>query len=164
VQGNYISTGDFEPVTGFGGGLGFGITDDVNLLLRGSMSQGIENENLINEVRYDYLFATLGVEYIPPIPIFEKYRIYWKNAFNVGLSEFEVSFDNGPDESAGPGLITSFHTGLQYNFTQIIAPYFDLGYHKSFYDSRDDVSIKGLQVAVGVRFYIFGLKDYEQGY
>jgi hypothetical protein len=163
-QGNYIATGELDPVTGWAAGIGFGLTDDVNFLVRASISETTENKDLATEMNYVYAYAAAGIEYIPPIPIFEKYRVYWKNAVNIGASMFEVSSKDGEDDGVGPGVYTSFHTGLQYNFTQIIAPYIDLGYHKSFYDSSKDVSIKGYQVALGVRFYIFGNRDYEQGF
>jgi hypothetical protein len=163
-QGNYIATGELDPVTGWAAGIGFGLTDDVNFLVRASISETTENKDLATEMNYEYAYAAAGIEYIPPIPIFEKYRVYWKNAVNIGASMFEVSSKDGEDDGVGPGVYTSFHTGLQYNFTQIIAPYIDLGYHKSFYDSSKDVSIKGYQVALGVRFYIFGNRDYEQGF
>ncbi|PKL18281.1 MAG: hypothetical protein CVV49_06765 [Spirochaetae bacterium HGW-Spirochaetae-5] len=163
-QGNYIATGELDPVTGWAAGIGFGVTDDVNFLLRASVSETTENEGLASELKYEYSYAAAGIEYIPPIPMLEKYRIYWKNAVNIGASMFEVSFANGEDDGVGPGVYTSFHTGLQYNFTQIIAPYIDFGYHKSFYDSTKDVSIRGYQVSLGIRFYLFGSRDYEQGY
>lgn len=163
-QGNSMATSELDPVSGWAVGIGFGITDDVNFLLRASASEAIEDKGLAGELKYEYSYAAVGIEYIPPIQILEKYRIYWKNAVNIGTSMFEVSFANGEDDGVGPGVYTSFHTGLQYNFTQVIAPYIDLGYHKSFYDSTKDISIKGYQVALGVRFYIFGSRDYEKGY
>jgi len=163
-QGNYIATGEFEPVIGWAGGIGFGITDDVNFLLRASLSEYTENKGLDDELQYEYSYAAAGIEYIPPIAILEEYRVYWKNAINIGASDFEVSVPDGDSEGVGPGVYVSFNTGLQYNFTQLIAPYIDLGYHKSYYDTTKDVSITGYQVALGVRFYLFGSRNYEAGY
>ncbi len=163
-QGNYIATGELDPVIGFGGGVGFGLSDDVNLLFRCSLSTNTENAGLINEIRYEYSFAAIGIEFIPKIALLEQYRLYWKNSVNVGASEFEVDSDFGDKQKFGPGIFTSFHTGLQFNYTQIVAPYFDLGYHKSFYDSTENISIKGFYAAVGVRFYVFGNKDQNAEY
>lgn len=164
-QGDYMATGDFKPVTGYGLAVGFGITNDVNFLIRGSMAETTENVNLFNETRYSYSFVTGGLEYIPPIPVLEKYRIFWKNSVNIGASEFRYEQDNSMmGENKETGLYTSFKTGIQYNFTQIIAPYFDLGYHKSFYSDNEDLSIGGWQMALGIRIYIGGSRDYDNGY
>ena len=159
-----MATGELEPVTGWGAGIGFGLTEDVNFLLKCSISETTEHKGTPAELQYEYRYAAVGIEYIPPIVILEEYRIYWKNAINIGASEFNVSFFDGKDDGVGLGVYTSFNTGLQYNLTQVIAPYFDLGYHKSFYDSTKDVSITGYQVSLGVRFYLLGNRDYEAGY
>lgn len=165
AQGDYIATGDFDPVTGGGLGMGFSLTDDVNFIVRCSTASNTENEGAVDEFSYDYSSATGGIEYIPPIAVLEDYRIYWKNSLNFGASMFEVDQKNVPDgENSETGFIVSFKTGLQFNFTQTVAPYFDLGYHKSFYSSTADLSIAGWQADLGVRFFIFGSKDYETGY
>ena len=165
-QGDYMATGEFKPVTGFTAGIGFGLTDDVNILIRSSFATNTENADLADEIKYEYsALATCGIEYVPPVDFFEEYRILWKSSIHLGASEFRLEGESIEDEDLGPSLLASFHTGLQYNFTQIISPYFDLGYHKSFYKSGStDVSIKGWQVAVGIRFYIFGSRDFNNGY
>lgn len=166
-QGNYMATGEFKPVTGFELGLGFGLTDDVNFLIRGAVAENTENSGLINETRYEYSYATGGIEYIPPITLLEKYRIYWKNSINVGMSEasFEMTKVVPSLDDKETGVITLFRTGLQFNFTQVISPYFDLGYHKFFpIKAGSKLNIKGWQMDVGVRFYVFGSRDYDTGY
>jgi len=165
AQGDYISTGDYDPVMGGGLGIGFGLTDDVSFIIRCSTASNTENEGAIDEVSYDYSTATGGIEYTPPIAVLENYRIYWKNSLSLGASMFEIDVKNAmDDEDSESGFIASFRTGLQFNFTQTIAPYFDLGYHKSFFSSNSDYSIGGWQADLGVRFYIFGNRDYETGY
>jgi len=165
-QGDYISTGEFKPVTGYGLGIGFGLTDDVNFLLRCSTASNTEYKGKTYELNYDYTALTGGIEYIPGISLLDQFRIQWKNSLNTGVSMLEYDDKSTIlDEGSELGFIVSFKTGLQFNFTQTIAPYFDLGYHKSFYSSADsDVSIAGWQVAVGVRFYILGSRDYDTGY
>jgi len=165
AQGDYMSTTKYQPVTGFAAGIGFSLADDVNFLFRCAMAENTEHANLPEEIRYNYSAAAAGIEYIPPIGLLENYRLYWKNAVCVGVSEFEIKGNGSTtkDKTAGPGPIVSFQTGLQYNFTQVLSPYFDLGYHKSIYASTDP-SIHGWQVAVGIRFYIAGSRDYDAGY
>jgi len=165
-QGNYMSTGDFNPVTGFGLGIGLSIADDINFIVRGFMTQNTDNPSdpLIKKT-YEYNAVTGGIEYIPPIVILEQYRIYWKNSINIGASMFSIDDKSGNiGKKTENGLITSFTTGLQYNFTQVISPYFDLGYHKTFYQSNSKLSISGWQIDLGVRFYVFGNRDYNAGY
>ena len=165
-QGYYASTGDFDPVSGFGGGIGFSLTDDVNFLVKCGTESNTENKNTVNELTYDYNFFTGGLEYIPSIDILNRYRLYWKSSLNLGWAEFssEMPEVNDSDKSE-VGFHVSFWTGLQFNFTQYIAPFIDLGYHKTFFTtSGSDLSITGWQAALGVRFYIGGNRDYSAGY
>ncbi|HNX25011.1 MAG TPA: hypothetical protein PKG60_13270 [Spirochaetota bacterium] len=165
AKGDYITTGDFEPVTGFGLGIGFDLTDDVNFLIRCSTATNTENKGAIDEMRYDYSTVTGGIEYIPSIPALDNYRIHWKNSLNLGASMFELDVENATDgKDSETGFIASFCTGLQFDFTQTVAPFFDLGYHKSFYSSTSDLSINGWQAALGVRFFICGSRNYDAGY
>jgi hypothetical protein len=163
-QGDYIATGESDPAVGFGLGIGFGLTDDVNFLIRCSAAEVTEDKDTIKETNYSYSFATGGIEYIPSIAALDQYRISWKNSLSIGASMFEVDQRDLNKEESEMGVIASLKTGLQFNFTQTVAPYFDLGYHKSFYSSTSDLSVTGWQVAFGVRFFIFGNKDYDTGY
>ena len=165
AQGDYISLGEFDPVSGGAAGLGFSFTDDLNFLIKFSTASNTEKEGEIDELKIKYTSLTGGIEYIPPIAELEAYRIYWKNSLNVGASIIEgeqPELDGG--EHTEDGYILSFWTGLQFNLTQTISPYFSLGYQKSFYSSGADLSVKGWQAAFGVRFYICGSRDYEAGY
>lgn len=164
--GDHIATGDYEPVTGLGLGLGFSLTDDVNLLFRSSMATKTEYKDTTYELKYNYSSATVGVEYIPVIDLFDYVRLQWKNSVNVGASLFEFddkSSTEGKDSKTGAFL--SFKTGFQYNFTQVISPFIELGYQKTFFSSSSsEYSIRGWQASLGVRFYVTGSRDYETGY
>ncbi len=166
--GNYMYTGGFIPVYGFEGGAGFSLNENINFLLDGSYALSTENDNdKINKKKYVYKFYTGGIEYIPTLDIFEKNNIYWKNTLSVGASTVSRKGHTGGAnaEDQHSGLFTMFKTGLQYNFTQVISPYFDLGYHKTFFNTaKTSLSIGGLEFDFGVRFYIFGNRDFESGY
>jgi len=166
AQGDYIATGELEPVTGGALGIGFSITDDLNFLIKSAYASNTEKKGKDDEFKYNYSYVTGGIEYIPPVAVLEEYRIYWKNSLNIGPSTIEGEYPKAEDseKKSEDGYICSFWTGLQFNLTQYIAPYFDLGYHKSFFASDVDVSIKGWQVAAGIRFYIGGSRDYDANY
>ena len=164
--GEQISTGDYEPVTGFGLGLGFSVADDVNILVRCSTATKTEYKDTTYELKYDYSAATVGVEYIPAIDLLDYVRLQWKNSFNVGASLFEFDDKSSTDgKDSKIGTILSFKTGFQYNFTQTISPFIELGYQKTFFSSSSsEYSIRGWQASLGVRFYVTGSRDYETGY
>jgi len=174
-QVDYISTGEYNPVLGGGLGIGFSIADDVNLLMKGFVAQNKENVDLPDQLTYNYSAMTTGIEYIPPIIELDDYRLLWKNSICLGASWIDVEmriptglvFPNPEYITADvkeTGFITTFKTGLQYSFTQTIAPYFDLGYHKTFYSPIVEIAISGWQIDVGVRLYMGGIRDYDSGY
>ena len=54
-EGNYMSTGDFIPVTGFGYGIGFSLNDNVNFIMNGSYALATEkDDDPINKKKYKY--------------------------------------------------------------------------------------------------------------
>ena len=161
-EGGYMTTGKYDPVTGFGGGIGVGLTDDINIIIRAFKA---DYTNADDTIRTDYFAVTGGIEYIPPVAGLEQLRVYWKNSLNIGMADFMYEDDtDSTKKREGKGIMVSFKTGLQYNFTQIVSPYFDFGFHKSFYSKQDDISEAGWQIDLGVRFYAFGSRDYESGY
>ena len=85
----------------------------------------------------------------------------------VGGSDFEVIGEtNGVNcDDDHSGVVTMFKTGLQYNFTQVISPFFNAGYHKTFFNTeKTSMSVNGFEIDLGVRFYLGGNRDYENGY
>jgi len=163
-----MSTGDYKPVMGFGGGIGLSLNENINFILGGgNTSMSEHTDDPANKINYEYHYITGGIEYIPTISFFEKYLVSWKSAIKAGWSEFKLNgkktwFNIDDRES---GLMTMFNTGLQYNFTQVISPYFDLGFQKTFFNTnKTSLKISGLEMDLGVRFYILGNRDYENGY
>lgn len=163
-----MSTGDFSSVIGYESGFGFDLNENLNLLFKSSRSYRTEHStDPLNKIKYNYTFAALGVEYIPPLPVLDLYRVFWKSSLSLGGSQFEIKGNcNGVNcEDKQIGIYTAFRTGLQYNFTQIISPFFDLGYYNTFYNTaKTDLKISGWQFDFGVRFYLSGSRDYEVGY
>jgi len=164
--GANIDAGDLETQYGFGGGLGFNITSDLNLLFRSTLTSVTENQDKIDETEYEHFTALAGVEYTPKIPILSRYRLNWRSSILAGFSNSEVSIENVEDgDASDSGFACSFWTGIQYDLTQVISPFLDLGYHSSFYiNDFDDASVNGYQIALGIRFYLTGSRDYTSDY
>lgn len=167
-QGDYTSTGDYNSVKGFGLGMGFDLTSDLNFLLRVDTAEATENKSKANEINYSLDSYTAGIEFIPQIAAIEKYRLCWKNSINVGVSKFDYRQKNSGSSDTtfdDMGTFVSLKTGIQFNFTQYIAPYFDLGFHKTYsWSTSPDATIQGWQADLGVRFYFGGSRDYITGY
>jgi len=167
-EGNYMSTGDYIPVMGFGGGLGFSLNENISFIMDGSYSSAIENvDDAKNKKKYRYARYTGGLEYIPPLDLLDRYKIYWRTSLSVGGSDFEVRGEtNGVNcDDNHSGVVTMFKTGLQYNFTQVISPFFNAGYHKTFFNTeKTSMSVNGFEIDLGIRFYLGGNRDYENGY
>lgn len=165
---DYMSTGEFKSILGGGGALGFSISDDVSFVAGGFVAQNKENAGLDNQLMYEFSAFLAGIEYIPPIEYIDLYRIKWKNSISFGYSSFEAEQEipGSPDsiEIREGGFITSFKTGIQYSFTQTISPFFDLGYHKTFYPENVKISVAGWQTAIGVRLYFGGSRDFNSNY
>ncbi|HPR38109.1 MAG TPA: hypothetical protein PLT13_10985 [Spirochaetota bacterium] len=164
--GANVDAGDLENQIGFGLGLGFDINSDLNFILRTAMTSVTEDKDKTTETEYDHFTALAGIEYVPQIPALRNFKMSWKNSFLIGMSNSEVSVENVQDgEVSDMGVACAFWTGLQYDLTQVISPFIDLGYHSSFYQNKmEDASVRGYQVAFGIRFYLTGSRDYTGDY
>ncbi len=165
AMGVYVDTGDTKTQTGAGLGLGFGITNEVNFTIRSLYSETTEHEDAIDETGYAYISAFGGIEYTPSIPILSRYRMNWTTSLLAGYSNSEAEFEiDGTDESAD-GYGIALWTGIKYDATQNISPFFEIGYHKSFYSGDfSGASIHGLQFALGVRFFLTNQRKFSDNY
>jgi len=164
--GANVDAGDMENQRGYGAGFGFDLNQDLNFLFRTAITSATDNLNDPDEIEYEHFTALAGVEFIPRIQALSNYRISWKTSILAGVSNSDMEIDEMYGESESEmGIACSFWTGLQYDLTQIVSPFIDLGYHSSFYtDKLKDASIQGYQIALGIRFYITGSRDYTGDY
>lgn len=164
--GAYINAGDLKNQLGGGLGLGTDINSDLNFLFRAASTSATENPDDPDEVNYEHLTALAGVEFVPQIQELRNYRLSWKTSILAGISNSEVEMENVSGKSDSEmGFACAIWTGLQYDVTQVVAPFIDLGYHSSFYrDKMKDASVQGYQVAFGIRFYLTGNRDYTGDY
>jgi hypothetical protein len=165
LMGAMINTDDLENQTGLGIGLGYGLNDEIDLYFRTTYTEATDNPNLFNEINYEHVAFMAGIAYTPIIPALNRFRISWKNTFLVGYTMSDVDINQTNDHLSDSGLALAFWTGLKYDATQMISPFFDIGYHKSFYQNKmEDASIQGFQFAFGIRFYLTNTKKYSTGY
>lgn len=164
--GANVDAGDMENQLGYGLGFGIDINSDLNFIVRSALTSAIKDKDKTTETDYEHFTALAGLEYIPQIPALRSLRLSWKNSFLLGMSNSEVSVENVQNgEVSDMGVACAFWTGLQYDLTQVISPFIDLGYHSSFYQNKlEDASVNGYQIAFGIRFYLTGSRDYTGDY
>ncbi len=167
--GAYVDAGDFKSQLGYGGGFGFGITDNLNFAARVLSSSRTDNVNLPDEKQYELFTVFAGVDFIPVIPFFEKYQLTWNTSILGGMSEASFSYrestDNDTIDSDDMGVGFAVWTGPHFNMTQYVSLYMEVGYQYSVFQNKfQDESIYGLQAIVGLRISLFGVRDYEDGY
>lgn len=165
LMGAMVNAGDLENQSGVGLGLGYVLNDNIDLYFRSTYTLATKNSNQPNEVNYDHITAMAGATFVPTLPFLERFRLNWKNTLLLGytMSEVDEEFTGNQIDDQGFGL--AFWTGLQFDATQMISPFIEVGYHKSFYGSKmDDFSVHGFQYALGVRFYFGNTKKYSKGY
>jgi len=165
LMGAMVNTDDLENQTGLGLGLGYGLNDEIDLYFRSTYTEATDDPNTPLEINYEHMTFMAGIAYTPIIPVLNRFRISWKNTFLAGYSMSDVDLKDFGESVSDSGLALAFWTGLKYDATQMIAPFFDIGYHKSFYQNKmEDISVQGFQFAFGIRFYLTNTKKYSTGY
>ena len=168
--GAYVDAGDLKSQMGYGGGLGLGITDTVSLRFRVVNTEVTKNANEYNETNFEHMTMQLGFEYVPVIPILEKYQLSWNTSIFLGMSSSHYEYY---DAAAWPhnfkleddGYTVSILTGPHFDLTQYISFFLEIGYHYGYYSGElQDKSILGFQAILGARCTLFGSRDYAEGY
>jgi hypothetical protein len=162
--GVYNDTGDAEAQYGFGFLAGVGISKDVSFIARGVMTSLSENVNDPDEAKYSHKMYMGGVEYGYSIPA---YRLVWRSSLLLGYSmtDVEERVNYVKSKTDDSGVCFEITTGIQWNATQHVAPFIDIGYHQSYYTGNlQDASIGGFQAMLGIRLYIFNVKSIDEDY
>ncbi|HOT19976.1 MAG TPA: hypothetical protein PLX22_08500, partial [Spirochaetota bacterium] len=169
VDGMFMinDTGDAKSQTGVALKLATSLRNDINLFFKPLFSQTTEHSNSINETDYRQIQGLFGAEYIYSLP---QYPIAISFSAGVGISRTEIEpkdDTSGLEELKETGMAYGLWLGGQWLLTQWVAPFIELGYSKSLYNNDlDGASIGGMQIAIGVRFTIWGknktfTSDYE---
>jgi hypothetical protein len=172
--GAFVGTGDARWQYGGGGALGFTLSRDFNILYRGmytlySKDSEFENVNFtptFYEFSFSHMMHMVGLEYLYPI---DQFRLEWRSSVMAGFSsttmEYKPVSSGLTQTKEDMGLSIALWTGIQFNATQHISPFIDLGFHMSFYQSDlSNKHILGLHVMAGVRFYIGDNRGIDEGY
>ena len=160
VSGMYNDVGDAKTQYGLGMSAGYNIHRDIILSFKFYMSEVTENANEANETKYSYDSWGLGIEYGMPI---NQVRSTWRNSLVISMSSTraeEYGYDSSDD-----GVSFLLTTGIQFNATQHIAPFVDIGYHYSYHTGNlEDENISGVRINVGIRFAWFDTKNIDSDY
>lgn len=165
LMGVMITGDDVDNQAGFGLGFGYALNQNIDLCLRGTYSMSTDHANLPNEINYEHITLMAGAAYIPNLSFLDRFRLSWKNTLLLGYSRSEVNNKLIYKDISCQGFAFAVLTGIQYSATQIISPFFDIGYHKSFYNGQlNELSVHGFQFDLGVRFYFGHSRKYDTGY
>ena len=153
--GAYTRTNDASDQFGGGVALGIDITRDVNFFLKGIYTTRTLHVNSNNEETYTYLMGLLGIQYSYQIM---RLPVFWISSVGVGRSLIEAEYKSTDSDVSDFGTALALWTGILFHWTQRVSPYFEVGYHQSFYQGDySDKDIAGMQVLLGVRFTFFGI-------
>ncbi|MCP4134649.1 MAG: outer membrane beta-barrel protein [bacterium] len=154
-----------EGVMKFGGGgnVGIAITDDINILYVFNYTLRPMEPLLTTKRTYTNILYGLQVEYVFPI---KAYRLGWKTGITLGMATSDVSFENLTDQNVNDmGIHAGLNTGIQYDLTQHITPFFELGYaYTSFLNQLSGADMHNFNLNLGVRLTIGSNQSIEEGY
>jgi hypothetical protein len=184
AYGAYLGTGKNINQAGGGGGLGVTVIDNFAIIYRGMYTVGSKQNSGYTERQFSHQMQMGGLEYVLKIPVI---RIGWRTSLMAGYSEtrfdardYETNFlESVVMPPMTPGVYRGYNvfkvrhlrdsgfsmglwTGIQVNVLNFLAPFVDIGLHKSFYyRDLEGKSIMGLHLMFGIRYsFIAGGNDY----
>jgi len=150
----YTNAGKADTMLGFGAGVGFQAGENINIFLRGLSHTKTENAGTMDKAEYSHDMVMGIFEYAYAFPT-APFR--WITSFGVGMTMTEVQKDSQSVDLSEMGMAFGVWTGFLWTATQHIAPYLQIGYHKSMYsEDFEGENVGGYQVLFGVRFTLFG--------
>ena len=153
--GSYTRTDDASDQYGGGAAFGVDITRDVNFFLRGIYTTRTLHTNSSNEETYSYMMGLAGLQYSMQI---RKLPLFWITSIGVGGSTVRAEYKISGDDVTDSGTCLALWTGLLFHWTQRLSPFFEIGYHQSFYrGDYSDKDIAGMQILLGIRVALFGV-------
>ncbi|MBN2158679.1 MAG: hypothetical protein JW807_04735 [Spirochaetes bacterium] len=178
LSGAYISVGKSKQQLGGGGALGITIIDNFSMLYRGIYTTASRSSLYSEKLQFNHMTHHVGFEYVLDIPVA---RLGWRNSFMLGYSytrmdeadretrflEFYFLRYSVPNwvrvmnmlrlsHKRDGGLALALWTGIQVNALPFLAPFADIGIHKSFYFRELSFrEIIGFHFMFGIRF-MFG--------
>ncbi len=190
--GSYLGAGNAKYQFGGGGAISVSIGYNLNVIYRGMYSMAEKNSDMgyfVMKKAYNHMMQLAGVEYVFPI---DAARLGWRSSIQVGYSSTQLDTKSISvsdkrtmllyiDPNMRPAYATmmsvsktslkdngfslAFWTGLQWQAKQWLAPFFDIGFHKSFYsNSLKSYEIHGLSVMFGIRFTLGHSRNIKSDY
>jgi len=155
AAGALTDTGEDTMKFGGVGSIGVEILENTNALFRFSLLKKEEK----NGATYDQKILAVGAEYVYPF-----FRFGWKNSIWGGLSMLGIDVSGFPGISDS-GVYLALHTGVEYDLTQHIAPFVEIGYGFSYYTGDlDGSNSHSFNFLFGIRVTIGGNKSISKEY
>lgn len=169
--GTTVMNTDARHQIGGGYNLGYNLLDNLNVIHRGIIS----SRSSLTAPDYNYMAFYFGAEYIwyfwdrlglrsgilAGVGMIDAsqsataYPAWWPGSTSTGYSS----------EISDTGVSIFFNAGLQYNITQHVAAFLDMGFHYDIYSKDfENASIYGEVVMIGVRVTIGKNKKIDAGY
>lgn len=169
LLGAYVDAGDMKTQSGWGLGLGWGITDNVNLLVRAIDTDETKDKNTDYESTYEHFTTLAGFEYTPELPVLEQFQTTWSFSILGGMAKSNYEYHNPitdkDEDESDMGIGIAFWTGPHFYLAQNISFFVEVGYHDAIYSNDfKNASINGFQAVVGIRWYFCGARDYTSGF
>jgi len=150
----YTNAGEAETMLGFGAGVGFQAGENINIFIRGLTHSKTKDAGTVDEAEYRHDMVMGVFEYAYAFP---EAPFQWITSFGIGMTKTGVEQKNLSVELSETGVGLGVWSGFLWTATQHIAPYLQIGYHKSMYaEDFEGENVGGYQVLFGVRFTLFG--------
>ncbi len=152
----------------FGGGynLGYNLLDNLNLVHRGIFT----SRESTSHPDYNYKAFYAGAEYI----WYFWDRLGLRSGIFAGMSMVDANWigskpawwpDTGNSDIKDSGISLLINTGIQYNITQHIAAFLDIGFHYDIFSKDfEEAAVYGESIMVGVRVTIGKNRRIDDGY
>ncbi len=172
-----------------GGGGAFGVTviDNFSFVYKGMYALASRPREYFGTRNYNYMLQLAGIGYVYNIPYI---HLGWRSSVMAGYSQAEADGVDrqynmlkavilNPTSPQGYQLIltgqvrklvdsgpaVALWTGLQFDLISYVAPFIDVGLHKSFYSGDlGNKNIIGLNVLFGIRLTLGKTNSLEEGY
>jgi len=183
-QGSYIGLSYLGNSLGYGGNFAVKVHDYLNLTFNAMLASGTREGAYSGGETLHKIYMG-GIEILPPISILRKYRLFWRTSLLGGYSTSKIKynltfipeFPYSRRNKESSGMALAVKTGILFDFTQHLSLFFDLGFHKSFYqessssalsvmlNTTDDKfganKVHGIMITGGVRVALFRNRDIE---
>jgi long-subunit fatty acid transport protein len=162
VGGTLLQNKDAKFNYGAAWGFGYNLVDKFNIVYHGAFAFAKTDPGETTEFSAQYISQGLGLEYV----WYLWKRLGWRSSLLIGVVMLDISEPNltvlEDYNSLGVGM--GLNTGVQWDVTQHVTPFFDVGFHYDYMFSKREytattalqqVNVYGITLQLGIRF-VFG--------